>query len=451
MSWSVTRREALSLALAAPLATRAAAVFDVRQFGAAGDGRVKDTTAVASAIAACAKAGGGTVSFPPGAYLCGAIRLRDHVTLDLDSGAVILASTDPADYPDVPAAWDPKRTERSAFIYGRGLTRVAIRGRGAIDGQGRAWWDRFRQDARLSRPHLVKLVECRGVDIEGVTLRHAASWNLHPLFCDDVTIRGIRIEAPADSPNTDGIDPESCRNVRITGCTFDVGDDCVVIKSGRDEMGRRVGRPCEDIVVADCVMLRGRAAVAVGSEMSGGVKNVVVSNCVFHGTLRGIRIKTERGRGGVVEGLVAGNIVMEDVAEPFSITCYYHGKEQPAQAVGEGTPRLREILLHDITVRGARLAGQVLGLPEMPIDGVSLTNVRIRAEKPFQTIWTNRLALRDVSIECAAAGPVFSARGVAGFAADGFRAGGPGPWMELDQVTDARLPDALRAQVRWRR
>ena len=187
------------------------------------------------------------------------------------------------------------------------------------------------------------------------------------------------------SPNTDGINPESCRNVHISNCHIDVGDDCITLKSGKDAVGRKIGRPNENITITNCTMLRGHGGVVVGSEMSGGVRNVSVSNCVFQGTDKGIRIKSQRGRGGVVEGFVAENIVMQDVPEAFNITTFYQGSDTAEQVfpVNEGTPRFRDIKLSNITARGSKTAGQITGLKEMPISAITFNNVKVEAGKGF--------------------------------------------------------------------
>jgi polygalacturonase len=405
-----------------------AAVFDVRQYGATGDGRTKDTAAIQKAIEACAKSGGGTVEVPPGRYFIGTIQLRSNVTLDVAAGATLLGSTEPDDYPLVASPWKDGAQEIASLIRGENLEHIALTGRGIIDGQGAAWWKRQRllrpkgknppattdadrrEIAKIAhgRPHLIKLVNCKYVLLEGLTLVNSPSWTVNPVFSEFVTARGLTLQNPADSPNTDGINPESCRNVHISECNIDVGDDCVTIKSGTDEIGRRVGRPCENITVTNCTMLHGHGGVVIGSEMSGGAKNVTVSNCVFQGTQRGIRIKSQRGRGGVVEGVTASNIVMEDVQTPVSISMYYSGGagEDRPEPVGEGTPIFRDISLSNILARGAKVAGEILGLPEMPIQRVTLDNVRIVGEKSFVIRYAKDIAMERTQIEVKSGPPI---------------------------------------------
>jgi polygalacturonase len=396
------------------------AEFDIKAFGAAGDGKKKDTAAIARAIDAAAKAGGGTVVISPGRYLTGALTLKSNVTLDVEAGATLLGSPDPEDYPLRENVWGEKK-EYSSLIYADGAEHITIRGRGTIDGQGQVWWKRMGWPDRrkiapeqrtaaervelakleYGRPHMIKLVRSKHVVIEGLHLINSASWTVNPLLCEFVRIDGITIENPVPSPNTDGINPESCRNVQILNSRIDVGDDCVTLKSGKDEAGRRVGRPDENITITNCVMLKGHGGVTIGSEMSGGVRNVVVSNCVFQGTDVGIRVKSQRGRGGIVEGFVVSNVVMQDVVSAFTLTSFYSGTDKPGDLfpVGEGTPRLRDFRFSNITARGSKTAGQITGLKEMPIENITFTGVRIQAETGMKITNAKDVTFQDVVIE----------------------------------------------------
>lgn len=399
--------------------------------------------------------------FPPGKYLTGAINLKSNVTLHIEAGAVILGSPEVEDYPLAPDPWGEQKQQISALIYGTGIENITLTGRGVIDGQGEVWWNRQRlanpkakqalskedlEEAgkvRFGRPHLIKLIRCRNVLMEGLTLRNSPSWTLNPVFSEELTFRGLTILNPEPSPNTDGINPESCRNVHIADCHIDVGDDCVTIKSGKDEAGRRVGKPCENITVTNCTMIHGHGGVVVGSEMSGGARNISVSNCVFQKTLRGIRLKTQRGRGGIVEGMVVSNIVMEDVPEPFSLTMYYSGGrgQQMAEPVGDGTPQFRDVLIQNILARGARTAGYILGLPEMPIAGISFSHLRVSASEGFLCSWAKDVAFHDVQVDTGK-GPALTARNVEGLEFDGFRTAQPhpeAPVIDLNQVRDVFL------------
>ena len=280
-------------------------MLDVRDFGAAGDGRALDTEAIQGAIEACGAAGGGTVYFPAGAYVTGALILRSHVTLYLEAGAVLLGSEDPTGYPVVRSRWEGVEQETYApLIGGSHLEGIGVVGRGTVDGRGDIWWERFRESRDLAlrypRPRLISFVDCRNVLIEGLTLTRSPSWTINPVRCRNVTIDKVTIFNPPDSPNTDGINPDSCANVHISNCHIDVGDDCIAIKSGTEAGDSDKRAPCENVTITNCTMVHGHGGVVIGSEMSGGVRNVVVSNCIFEGTDRGIRLEIAAGprRGG---------------------------------------------------------------------------------------------------------------------------------------------------------
>ena len=411
----------LCFALILSAACAPAAVYNVRDYGATGNGDTKETAAIAKAVEAAAHAGGGVIYFPPGRYLTGAIALASNLTLEVDAGATILGSQDPEDYPLRDSGWGDGRQERSSLIYAEKAENVTLRGRGTIDGQGQYWWRRMGWPDRLKipraqrtaaelaelaklangRPNLIKFVGCKLVTLEQLHLINSPSWTVHPLFCEFVRVDGITIQNPVPSPNTDGINPQSCRNVQIMNSRIDVGDDCVTLKSGINETGRRVGRPDENITITNCVMLRGHGGVTIGSEMSGGVRNVVVSNSVFQGTDVGIRVKSQRGRGGVVEGLAVSNVVMQDVKSAFTITMFYAGGDKPEDVypVNEGTPRFRDFLFSNITARGSKTAGQITGLREMPIENISFSNVRIQAQTGMKCTDAKDIAFLDVTIE----------------------------------------------------
>jgi polygalacturonase len=430
---------ALALSLrAAP----APVVFNVKDYGAAGDGQRLETAALNAAVDACAAGGGGTVYVPPGKYLTGTVALKSHVSLQLEAGATLLGSGDPRDYLLIDDAWDPALKTLAPLIYAERADNITLTGRGTIDGQGRVWWKRQwlanpkkgmpgpttpeetaeAKKIEHGRPRLIRLVHCHDVVIEKLTLKNAAAWTVNPLFCEFVRVDGITIENPVPSPNTDGINPESCRNVQILNCRIDVGDDCVTLKSGLDAAGRRVGRPDENITIANCVMLRGHGGVTIGSEMSGGVKNVAVANCVFQGTDIGIRVKSQRGRGGVVEGLTAANITMENVPHPFVITTFYMGKDTAADQfdVNEGTPRFRDFLFNNITARGAADAGSITGLREWPVEDIAFSNVRIAAARGFTITNGRRVSFYNVEIN-PQQGPALTLRDAADIDAAGLR------------------------------
>ena len=366
--------------------------FNARDYGAAGDGATLDTRALQAAIDAAAQTGGGTVLVPAGKYVSGAIFLREHITLFLDAGAVLLGSENPADYPLIRARWEGVTQDTHAsLIGGDGLHHIAVVGRGTIDGRGAVWWQRHRSKTLdMPRPRLISFANSTNVLIEGVTLTNSPAWTINPVRCTNVTVDKVTIVNPPDSPNTDGINPDSCRNVHISNCHVDVGDDCVTIKSGVETEAPELRTPCENLTITNCTMVHGHGGVVIGSEMSGGVRNVVIANCVFVGTDRGIRLKSRRGRGGFVEDVRVTNVIMRDVLCPFTMNLFYHiGKkgdpdiaDKNARPINDGTPRVRHVHLSHITARGAKIAaGFLYGLPEMPIEDVTLDDVSITMDR----------------------------------------------------------------------
>jgi polygalacturonase len=358
-----------------------ARTFDVHEFGAKGDGKTLDTTAIQQALDAAGKAGGGLVRLPPGTYLSQPIYLRDKTTLQLEVGAKLQATDKPEYFAD------PKKPQaRVAFVNGKGLSQVAITGGGIIDGAGERWWAPVRAAKKAKqtyveeprRPRLIILIECRDVRVEGVTIQNSPSFHLVPSECENVLITNVTFRAPSDAPNTDAMDPSACKNVRIIGCTIDVGDDNIAIKSGRKVAGREAA--VENIWVERCTFLEGHG-MSIGSETAGGVKNLVVTNCTFNGTTSGIRIKSGRGRGGLVENLVYTDITMTNVDYPIYLTSYYPKvpAEDAAQPVAADSPVYRNIVIRNVTAHSTKTAGMIVGLPELPIENVTLENVRVTA------------------------------------------------------------------------
>jgi polygalacturonase len=444
-------------------------IYNVTSFGASSDGQTMCTEAIGKAISTATSHGGGTVYFPPGSYLTGPIRLQNHITLYLDAGATIKFSTNFDDYlPMVPSRWEGITvTNFSPLVYAYQVSDIAIVGRGTLDGQGQVWWDfwrkvRGKQDlprskwqdefARLNkdriaeldyaplnigflRPPFIQVYECTNVLVDGVTIRNSPFWNVSPLYCENVNVHGVSIISPSNSPNTDGVNPDSCRNVRISDCLMDVGDDCITIKSGRDADGRRVGKPAENYSIVNCTLLHGHG-LSIGSEMSGGVKNIAVDNCVFDGTDNGIRIKSTRGRGGVIEDVRISNLVMRNIRQEAIVLTTFYRKSDP-EPVSERTPIFRNIHFSGITGAGA-VTCEVTGLAEMPIENVTFTDIQLTGKTGFTIKDAKGIELHHVTVNTDS-GPAFTATGTDGLELDGVRTTKPHagtPVIQLGQVKD---------------
>lgn len=368
-------------------------MYNITDYGALRDSPVLNTTAIAEAIAAASRDGGGTVHVPAGTFRTGAVLLRSNIELHLSPGAVLSFSTDPEDYPSVESRWEGvKRQVHASCIYAEDAVNISITGSGTLEGNGAPWWDKHRnhpEELEYPRPTLIGFNKCSRVTIKDVTLLNSPSWTVNPICCSNVTIDNISILNPADSPNTDGINPESCSGVRISNCNIDVGDDCIAIKAGTEDTEERI--PCENITITNCTMLHGHGAVVLGSEMSGDIRNVTISNCVFKQTDRGIRMKSRRGRGGTIEDIRVSNIVMEDVICPFTLNLYYfcgpRGKEKyvwdknPYPITVE-TPMFRRIHFANITARNVHAAaGFLYGLAEQYVSEITFTNIDISMAK----------------------------------------------------------------------
>ena len=380
----------------------------VTEFGAVPDGRTLCTTAIAKGIASLASQGGGRLVFPAGIWLTGPIVMKSNIALHTEEGALIQFSNDHSLF------------SAAGLIHGENLENIAITGPGIIDGAGEAWrhvkkgkltesqWKtmtakggRFadkgqtwypRASEDTWRPRLLVLRDCTRVLLEGTTFQNSPEWNLHPHNCDDLTIRNIIVRNPWYSQNGDGLDLDACRNVIVRGARLDVGDDALCLKSGKGPEAWKVGRACENILIEDCIVYHGHGGFVIGSEMSGGVRNVRINNCVFIGTDIGLRFKTQRGRGGVVENVYVSNIRMTNIpTDAISFNMYYGGAspeaekdftgESKAMAVDQGTPQFRNIFIQDVQCRGARRAVQLQGLPEMPLRGIHLRRVAISATR----------------------------------------------------------------------
>lgn len=423
----------------------------ITEHDAVGDGHTLNTAAFAKSIEACAKAGGGRVVVPPGVWLTGPIKLASNIDLHLEYGAVVLFSRKLEDY-----AVTDGNGHRSVVspIMGVGLENIAITGKGVIDGSGDAWrpvkkekmtegqWSKLlasggglnakgdiwypskeallRGSLESMRPRMVQLTECKRVLLDGPTFQNSPMWNIHPLLCEDMIIRNITVLNPWYSQNGDGLDLDACRRVLIYNSHFDVGDDAICLKSGSGEAARRRGRACEDIVIRDCTVYHGHGGITIGSEMSGGVRNVYADNCVFLGTDLGLRFKSTRGRGGVVENLFFNNVYMRGIpTDAIGFTMSYGGEApedmpgtggQPAASippVDEGTPVFRNIHFKNIVCTGAKRAVHLEGLPEMPIEEIQFTDITISAQTGFDCLYAKEIHVMNARI-LPNAGSVFS-------------------------------------------
>ena len=374
---------------------RESVLLDVRDFGAAGDGVRFDTAAVQAAIMACPA--DGTVYLKRGTYLCGPIFLKSDIRIWLDEGAMILGSTDRADYPVLPGmtytsdekdeynlgTWEGNPLSCHATLIG--VKNVSIYGRGTINGNapGADWWINPKVKRDAWRPRLIFLNNCEKVTIQGVKVCNSPSWTIHPYYCDGVRIIDVKIQNPDNSPNTDGIDPESCKNVEIIGTKISVGDDCIAVKSGKIYMARRHFARTENVVVRNCLLERGHGSVTMGSECAGGIRDVLVTKCIFDSTDRGLRIKSRRGRGArsVIENIVFDKIIMKDVRMPFTVNMFYFcdpdGHSDYCQCkdplpVDDMTPKIRDITARNIRCEGVEVSLlAAYGLPEQKIENVT--------------------------------------------------------------------------------
>lgn len=391
---------------------------DMAVAGAKQDGTTLNTALINSTINRLNAKGGGTLFFPAGKYLTGAIKLKSNITIELEAGATLLFSDNFDDYlPFVEMRHEGVLMKSfSPLIYAVDAENITIKGEGTINGQGKKWWDEFYRviedlktngihdfnkyqpmwdkanDAkalyaetnedyvssmqrRFFRPPFIQPVRCKNIKIQGITIINSPFWTVNPEFCENVTVDGVTIANPL-SPNTDGINPESCRYVHISNCHISVGDDCITLKSGRDLQARKLGMADENITITNCTMLAGHGGVVIGSEMSGGVKKVTISNCVFDGTDRGIRIKSTRGRGGVVEDIQVSNIVMKNIKEE-AITLDLLYSKMPVEPLTERTPIFRNINISNVTGSDVLIPIKIRGLEESPISNITFTNINI--------------------------------------------------------------------------
>ncbi|MES2648195.1 MAG: glycoside hydrolase family 28 protein [Bacteroidota bacterium] len=444
--------------------------YNVLSYGAKNDSTTLATGAIAEAISAASAKGGGTIYFPAGKYLTGAIHLKSNITIFIDAGAELHFSDNFDDYlPMVQSRYEGVDvTSFSPLFYAYEVENIAIIGRGLINGHGKKWWDfvegykaeqprtkwqymfdTLNRDILLPddprqmkrgflRPPFIQPMYCKNILIEGITVVNSPFWTINPEFCENLTIHAVTINNP-HSPNTDGINAESCKYVHISNCHISVGDDCITIKSGKDKPGRAKAMPAENYTITNCTMLSGHGGVVIGSEMSGDVKKIAISNCIFDGTDRGIRIKTARGRGGVVEDIRVDNIVMKNIRQQAIVLDMQYAKttEEP---VSERTPSFRNIHFSNITAQ-TKEAIFINGIAEMPIEDITFNDIQFTAETGANINLAKNIELHNVSITTKS-GASLMAENVSGLTINGFKTKQPvtgKPAISLSNVQDLYL------------
>lgn len=450
--------------------------INILSFGAKADGITLNTKSINDAIIACSNKGGGVVLIPRGLWLTGPVELKSNVNLHLVRDALLLFTADKSQYKLVEGNWEGKSAVRNQSpISGTNLENIAITGSGIIDANGDVWravkkdkltesqWKKLvnsggilREDQKMwfpsasyqkgdqtkdaslivpgksladyqdmkdfYRPNLLVLTNCKTILLEGVTFQNSPAWCLHPLICEDLTIKNLIVKNPWYAQNGDGLDVESCKNVMIEGSTFDVGDDGICIKSGRDEDGRKRGIPTENVIVRGNVVYHAHGGFVIGSEMSGGAKNLFVYNNSFIGTDIGLRFKTTRGRGGVVEKIYISDVNMKDIAgEAILFDMYYMAKDPVPLAgenneipkvvllpVTEATPQFKDFHIKDVVCIGAEKGIFIRGLPEMKIQNIHFENVVINAKHGIEITEAANISLKNITLLASKTDPLIA-------------------------------------------
>ncbi len=407
--------------VATGVADDSANVFNVRNFGAKGDGSTFDTAAIQKALDACTNSGG-VVEFPAGTYLSKPLTVHSKTTVKLDTGAILQAGTNQADFMKKPGDWLKARNgDFVPLIGGKDLTDVTFTGGGVIDGAGAAWWGEaekareVRPGYTLPRPNLVVIEQGKNLRVENITLRNSPKFHLVPSDCENVVISNVTVLAPEGAANTDAIDP-SGRHMLITKCHLDVGDDNIAIKASKKKPGDQF--QTEDITVTDCTFLHGHG-MSIGSETVGGVRNVTVKNCTFAQTENGIRIKSDSRRGGIVENISYSDITMSNVIPAISFTCFYQnnsagdgnrglGTQEDSGSAGQNIPLYRNIRVSNLKATSLKSAGMIMGMPDNCISNVVFENVQISAPRGLTVRNTKGFEFRNSKIQTTYGAPVIS-------------------------------------------
>lgn len=389
-------------------------INDFREYG---------KNAVQTAIDVCADAGGGMVIVPDGTWKSGAVHLKSNINIHLEDGAVIEFSDNPKDYlPTVFTRWEGVECYNySPLIYANGCENIAVTGKGTLIGSGQAWWhwkkglqqaaarelylaesngiplkDRvYGTETAALRPSFIQPINCKNILLEGFTIKDGPMWTIHPVYCEDITVRDVSVLTTG--PNTDGLNPDSCRNVLIENCTFETGDDCIAINSGMNEDGWRVDKPCENIEIRNCTMNGGHGAAVIGSAMSGGVNNVYFHDCKISGTMQGIRLKSMRGRGGYVKNVRFENIEIDNTTnQAIQINMFYEfATVEPASEV---PPEFCGIEIKNIYGIGNKTGILIKSLPEKKFKNITLENIDITAENAFECSGVENIKMEDITI-----------------------------------------------------
>ena len=413
--------------------------FDIRDFGAQSGGVFDNTQSIRAAIEAVRLAGGGIVVIPPGKWGTGPIHFISDMELHLAEGSELIFSDDPEDYLPVVKvrSGGNELYNYSPLIYGYGCENVAITGPGKLNGNAERWWEWAHRETRdhffaeangvpveariygtpeaAIRPSFVVFMDCRNVLMEGFTIGGGPNWTLHPIYCENIIIR--RVHVLTDGPNNDGIDPDSTRNLLVEHCIFDTGDDCMVIKSGYNEDGWRVAKPSENIVMRWCSSQRGHGGLVIGSEMSGDVRNVYMHDCEFAGTDRAVRIKSKRGRGGMVENVWVENIKVKDMQYEVVRFNMQYGADKN-KLTNDKPPVFRNFHIRNIEADGAPCAIWIAGLEDSPIENLFFENLNIRSDKGVLSDFGKNLSFKNIHMTTEE-GAVFELSNTVGLTVEG--------------------------------
>ncbi len=415
----------------------------ITDFGGSSDGSMLNTEAFAKAMKALAAQGGGRLTVPAGIWLTGPIQFEDHCELHVERGALVLFTTDFDAYPQVTTFFEGiTSTRKMSPLWAYEKHDIAITGYGTFDAQGQYWrpskrgkftdgqwkaltsgdgiehkgvWYPNAKDDSLKgkpgepdmrrywqRPTLLEFTRCQRVLLQDVTLSNSPAWNIHPLMCEDFTMESVTVRNPWYAQNGDGLDLESANRAIIRNCSFDVGDDAICIKAGKDAEGRSWQKPCQNVIIEGCTVLHGHGGFVIGSEMSSGARNIWVRNCLFNGTDTGLRMKSTRGRGGVVENIYIEHINMLNIAgDAFTFDLYYGGRTSDGEAApvaDETTPCFRNLYISDIVCQGAARAIWFNGLPEMPLDHLRMDNSLFVCRSGAEMHYANDIRFKNVRI-----------------------------------------------------